>query len=274
MAQNTLAVSLESSEKEKPRGKTYRIPVSTGIFEHCSKIKDALWLFLWYIDKTTTSGTEGTVLGGSPITDEEPASILGVKKKTARRWRRMLTSGGYINALRTPYGYVITVSKSKKWAWQSVRESARAGNSELPLRAVRLPAMGTETSRQGKNKEDRTVDITEDRTVEAEDATASANFPTKEKSRKILKEAWDRIGMEPTGSIRFCVAWERAYADASDDDTLVDIMERAIQHCQASGIRVPPPFYDAKRRIEKEDSDRKSDESDKVAGLPMLRPHY
>jgi len=56
-------------------GKTYRIPVSTGIFEHCSKIKDALWLFLWYIDKTTTSGTEGKVLGGSPITDEEPASI-------------------------------------------------------------------------------------------------------------------------------------------------------------------------------------------------------
>src|ERR1017187_3652814 len=62
-------------DSEKP---TFRIPVSTGIFEHWRDIREAIWLLLWYIDKTTREseadggGTVGSVLGGLPIRDRGP----------------------------------------------------------------------------------------------------------------------------------------------------------------------------------------------------------
>jgi hypothetical protein len=263
--QNTLAISAESSEEGKSRGQTYRIPVSTGIFDHCSKIKDALWLFLYYIDKTTTRGPEGRVLGGCPITDEEPASILRVPIKTARRWRRMLTVGDYIQALRTPYGYVITVNKSKKWAWQKGQEISRQGNSELPLRALRLPDSGTETSRQGKNKEDRTVDFTKDRTVEEEAAAPAAGISENHKEQNV--QAWKDIGLQRCGSLRFARVWEQVWEEMPAGEYLDLGMERAIQLCQEQGIKVPPPFFAAKREIEKANfsASQKSE-----GGLPPL----
>jgi len=177
--------------------------------------------------------------------------------------RQRLAGHGYISQLRTPNGYVIKVKKSKKWP----EGPDKIGRSELP----------SVSDQTGHDRQFRTTDHGRcNKTVQGqykdiavEDAAAPADFPQKEKSRKIQKEAWDRIGMAPTGSIRFCDAWERAYTDAPDDDTFVDIMERAIQYCQANGIRIPPPFFEAKRRMEKKDSEHESDES----GLPRLRPH-
>jgi hypothetical protein len=101
--------------------KTFRIPVSNGLLEHCNQMGEAIWLFLWYIDKTTkekaddSGDTGGAVLGGMPIRDSDAASALGREVKTIRRWRAHLTKAGYIDTKRTPVGYSIKVRKSKKW---------------------------------------------------------------------------------------------------------------------------------------------------------------
>jgi len=109
-------------EAKDSRGKRkFWIPVWNGIFEHREKIADALWLFLWYIDKTTREedggegGKVGHVLGGKPIRDSEVAPELQCTKRTICTWRNRLQQHGYIKATRTPYGHTVRVLKSKKW---------------------------------------------------------------------------------------------------------------------------------------------------------------
>ncbi|MGH9866067.1 MAG: hypothetical protein ACRD4H_11695, partial [Candidatus Acidiferrales bacterium] len=66
-------LSLENSATRK----TFRIPVSTGIFEHYPRIGEAIWLLLFYVDRTTEeiSASDGRligrVLGGCPMRDAE-----------------------------------------------------------------------------------------------------------------------------------------------------------------------------------------------------------
>jgi hypothetical protein len=108
-------------EARDSRGKSkFWIPVFKGILEHRAKIKDAIWLFLWYIDKTTREdegadgGKVGHVLGGKPIRDSDVAPDLRCTKRSICTWRRRLQRNGYIDATRTPHGYSVRVLKSKK----------------------------------------------------------------------------------------------------------------------------------------------------------------
>jgi hypothetical protein len=100
---------------------TFRIPVSNGLLEHCVKMGDAIWLFLWLIDATTRESANekgnvaGKVLGGMPVRPSRIAESLGgVSDKTINRWRKKLVEGGYIEAKNTGHGFVYTVLKSKK----------------------------------------------------------------------------------------------------------------------------------------------------------------
>ena len=270
MRDNKALALQESRGKEHADGQTSQIsepslfwfPVYEGLFEHAPIIRDAVWLFMWLIGRTTREANgRGAVLGGVPIHDERPARELRFPVKTIRRWRRMLIQGGYIETVRTPYGFKYTLLKSKKRQIPQKRdlpklpisrqESAQIGHRELPLREERVPDSGvSKKTIQGQHRE------------EAEDATAAAGFPPPGKNRKVFKEAWEAIEIEPCGSIRFCRMWEYVYAEAAGGDWLVDIMERAIQECQGSGIRVPPPFFAAKRLLEK---DRVEEEPDEMA---------
>src|SRR5579872_502559 len=96
--------------------KGFFIPVYNGILEHCRKMGDAIWLFLWLIDHTTKEEHDkGKVLGGMPIRDRDIArSLGGVSVKTIRRWRSALTLSPYIEATNTGHGFSYTVLKSKK----------------------------------------------------------------------------------------------------------------------------------------------------------------
>jgi len=114
---------------------TFSIPVSNGIFDHREVIRDAVWLFLWYIDKTTKeketsdAGRVGLILGGMPIRDSDVAATLRYTRRTICIWRNRLQSHGYIRTKRTPHGYVIEVTKSKKWSGKnSSHHSNEAGN--------------------------------------------------------------------------------------------------------------------------------------------------
>ncbi len=267
MKENTARALRTSSGKERRDEKTYRIHVSTGIFEHCPDMLDSVWLFLWYIDRTTEeSNGEGRVLGGVPIVDSRPASELRMPVKTIRRWRLHLEEKEYIRIRRTPYGHVITLLKSKKWNWgptlvQPEKTGARdlpngeiytkeiphSGQSDLPNRAVRVPGSGSQSSPNGKYKEDKAVDSTEqDRDGAVEEATAAASLLLKRRE----EQEWKDINLAPCGSEQFQRAWEKIYEDSFTDERASDVMERCIMACQKAGISVPKPFFEAKRGVE------------------------
>jgi hypothetical protein len=135
---------------EQPRG-TFKIPVSNGIFEHYSKLKDAIWLLLWYIDRTTKESADesgnktGSVLGGSPRRDSDVARAFSCDKRTICRWRNQLAKWGYIKQRITPFGAVVEVAKSKKW----IAERRDKNVPPTPYAETRSAQSGTKTSQGG-----------------------------------------------------------------------------------------------------------------------------
>ena len=119
------------------------IPVYRGLFRHYGRIKQALWLFLWYIDKTTREecedcGRVGYVLGGSPVKDQAAAYDLGCDRSTVSAWRRMLEDAGYVRTKRVPNGNVVCVLNSKKWVVETMGQSSHhAGQSSHAIREYR-----------------------------------------------------------------------------------------------------------------------------------------
>lgn len=280
MTQNTLALKQQSSEKAKSSEKTYRISISNGILEHCPEMLDSVWLFIWYIDKTTIEKNgEGSVLGGIPICDSRAAGALRMPLKTIRRWRLRLERKGYIRTLRTPYGHVVTLLKSKKWnrgpalvatdpeaakrdlpnGEISTKENSQTGHSDFPCRAVRIPAAGSQSSQNGKYKEDSAVDSAEqDRAVAAEEAaTAATATPQLELKTEKHSEAWEATELQPCGSPKFNLAWEQDWRDRILDEPVSKTMERCDQRCQAQDIPVPRRFYDRKKELYRQENHEK-----------------
>lgn len=113
--------------------KNFRIPVSNGIFRHYRRLRDGLWLFLWYIDRTTKEVDEedgsrvGLVLGGRPVRDCDIARDFDCSPRTARSWRQRLVEGNYIRQTRTPIGYRVEVLRSKKWRPKAIEDSGSDG---------------------------------------------------------------------------------------------------------------------------------------------------
>jgi hypothetical protein len=65
--------------------------------------------------------------------------------------------------------------------------------------------------------------------------------------------AWRAIGADPPiGCQGFQALWEFFFA-ARKDALLSEAMERCIQRWQSKGRKVPPPFIEAKRRVESEE---------------------
>jgi hypothetical protein len=129
------------AEQQKPprdkrrfrTGRSYPIPVWSGILEHREKIGSALWEFLWCLDKITSEKDRiGRVLGGRPVKLSEIATALENKvcgrksdhgyMRTVRRNMEKLEGRGYIRRRRTPYGHVIEVVNSLKFnIWRKER---------------------------------------------------------------------------------------------------------------------------------------------------------
>jgi hypothetical protein len=147
---------------------TFRIPVSNGLLEHCAEMGEAIWYFLWCVDKTTkekddddgTGNFLGSVLGGMPINDSDVALALGKEVKTIRRWRNHLTEKSYLKTQRTPIGYRVWVKKSKKkWVKadkgldknvQSDRtKMSNQSESDLPLGEIRKDISGSRLPEKG-----------------------------------------------------------------------------------------------------------------------------
>lgn len=104
----------------------YFIYVSNGILdkEHQKKIGNALWQYLWCLDKVTKIDKDGygLVWGGKPIKLEDIGGIhtVNVSKNLAK-----LKKAGYLDLKRTPYGLIVRVVKVKKFYGKDVKLNSK-----------------------------------------------------------------------------------------------------------------------------------------------------
>jgi hypothetical protein len=98
---------------EKP---SHVIPLWNGILEHRGKIGPALWEFIWCLDKITFEDEHGIgwCLGRTPIDTKRIAGDLCEHPDTAYDNLSRLAAEGYIIRKRTPRGYAIGVTNSRK----------------------------------------------------------------------------------------------------------------------------------------------------------------
>jgi hypothetical protein len=131
----------------------FPIPVYNGLLEHCTQMRDSIWLYLWLLDRQTTEEANGSgkVLGGMPIRDQDIAACLGgIATRTIRRWRERLLKRPYIEAINTGHGYSYRILKSKKWKARKAQQSGQ----KCPVRADKSvqsdrPDVSTQTDQNG-----------------------------------------------------------------------------------------------------------------------------
>jgi hypothetical protein len=286
MKENKSTGPVASRGKERRDEKTFKIPISNGIFEHYGRLKDARWLLDLFIDWTTkevpgaNGRLDGIVLGGKPIRDEDTACAFRgqCSARTTRRWRQRLSRYGYISQKRTPVGYVIRVMKSKKWVrleampsgvigqkWPD--RSAKNGRSEVPdVAGQNGHDRQFRTTDHGRSNKDSAV---QGRDKAVEEATTAAALLSKEGQNP----EWKTINLAPCGSEQFRKAWKEIYGKSLTDERDSDVMERCIIACRQSCIDVPRSFYEAKRRVEGGVSEDRSDPHFRMAeGAQGVRP--
>src|ERR1700730_14360348 len=146
---------------------SYPVPIWNGIFEHYGRIGDAIWEFLWCIDKITREEDGvGIVLGGMPVKFERIADELkGSHKETVRLHFKLLETEKYIRMRRTPYGHVIEVLNSKKFdIWK------RKGGKEKPENRVSLP------HREARKSDERSAKIASQKPENRVSGTLKSGF--------------------------------------------------------------------------------------------------
>jgi len=138
--------------------KGFGIYVKNDLLEpkHFEAIGQALWLYLWLLDKMTSISEQGVgkVLGGTPIKFEKIQKDLPMSANSFTRYVAALEQASYITALRTPYGHVFTITKAKKIF------NSKENRNICDSPKERIAIVVTENRNCGENKEDNTIDNT------------------------------------------------------------------------------------------------------------------
>ena len=103
---------------KETKNESYPIKIWSGILDpkHTAKIKRAIWVFLWFINRITLEKDNiGYVLGKRPVKLRELAEELDMHINTVSDHIDILRKGGYIETTRTPYGLSVRVLNSKKF---------------------------------------------------------------------------------------------------------------------------------------------------------------
>jgi hypothetical protein len=202
--------------------------------EHCGRIGSALWEFVWCIDKITKERDGiGLVFGGAPVKIEDIAADLERGEHSVRRNLKRLEDKKYIERTRTPYGFTISVRNSRKFQIWSKRENVKHGQSLPPESGPKWPHSPSNladlTVKNGRNKEDATIDATVD--------TAAAAF-------------WKQVGINPLSiPVPFRKTCEELLA-AKNGQPLGEFMGMCMDAWKAFGGKTyPPAFARAKARI-------------------------
>lgn len=225
------------------------VPLSNGVLRqpHIERIGPAFPLFAKLEDLVTTGeGSDGLVLAGKPVADQDLADMLGHHRKTIAVWRRRLQEHGYITSKRTPVGNVIRVRKSKKWFWIRSKTDAKVGVESLPGGSENTPRVGVKKGGSGSDF------------LPGGSEKGIPNKTYQYRSRDVgaapTEECWKAIGENlPLGTVRFQAIWSFLFAH-KNGEPLSQAMERAIQRALAAGVSVPKPFYTAKRRVEERET--------------------
>ncbi len=194
----------------------YVIPVSNGIFDHREKIGPAIWLFLLLIDWVTAEQDGlGLVLGGKPVKVDEIMEVLKLGERQVRNQMQRLESHGYIRLKRNPYGYSISVNKSKKRDRESTDLNVETGNKVPGRPAIKC-----------RNKEDNTVDIS---LRERKRKTLSPKNPDP-RVKEFL--SWYRTEYQKRFESPYHIEWGKDGKKVKDllhDFELPEIQNRALQ---------------------------------------------
>lgn len=227
---------------------SHPIPVWNGILEHRQRIGNAVWVFLWCIDRVTEeSDGKGLVFGGSPVKVGSVAADLELDECSVRRSLKRL-AGRYLEITRTPYGLRIQVLNSRKFnIWRS-GENARTDNERSGKTAGQIGQKRPERSGENaRNKEDKTVDAAVDAAVEPDP--------------RPLHPAWKALGVEiPIGNAAFRGEWQDWFdANPPNGRTASQVAEDFIQWRDGRGMKCPPTFYQAKHSLEEREKDERLD---------------
>ncbi|MHB8278717.1 MAG: hypothetical protein ACYDIA_13835 [Candidatus Humimicrobiaceae bacterium] len=97
---------------------SYPIKIWSGLLSngHTQKIENALWEFIWLVNKVTKEEEGiGYVLKGIPIKVDDICKDLKRNYQSVYRHLQQLKKNGYIDIKKAPYGLIITVNNSKKF---------------------------------------------------------------------------------------------------------------------------------------------------------------
>ena len=133
----------------------------------------------------------------------------------------------------------------------------RSGNSRVTREQLR--------SDSGKSRVREEVEKEAEAEVEGAIAAAAAL------SEKQNSEEWEVINLTPVGSMKFQKIWEAICRERPATEEVSDAMERCIVACQQSGISVPKPFYDAKRRVENRETEPESGDTSATPSRPAVQ---
>ena len=116
-----------------PTPTSYVIPVSNGLLEHRERIGNAIWTFLWFIDRITAepeskasqNTCDGLVLGGAPIPARRIAADLRENPRTTQVHIDHLCEHGYVRR--------ITHGPGEAFGEPSLLSGLAWANAYLPL---------------------------------------------------------------------------------------------------------------------------------------------
>lgn len=148
--------------------KGFYIQISNGLLErkHYENMGQAVWLFMWLLDKMTSVSEEGVglVLGGKPIKFEEVEEDLGMSYATYKRWVSTLRKAGYVETTRTSFGYKFKVIRAQKTFGQkseSSKMSHQSDSSNMGQRELNnAPVIAQKCDEHSRQDKDITTDKT------------------------------------------------------------------------------------------------------------------
>lgn len=221
------------------------IPVWNGVFEHYDRIGEAIWEFLWCLDKITKEADGvGFVLGGSPVKLRAIVDALtGSNRETVRRHMDILEQENYIRRRRTPYGHVIEVLNSRKFG---IWKKEKPQNDASPT--LEKHEFVQEKPKSVQEKHGFVVYKEDAAETQQKDAASKPSAPDP-------LNPWKVLGSDlPMGSLKFQKLFEH-YAGTRNRNPLSEAMERTIQMANKQGVKVPPPFFEAKREVERHETE-------------------
>lgn len=180
---------------------SFPFPMFSGLLEpeHYKKIGNALWLFAWCINSTTSEQErEGTVWGlvfdGKPIKASELQQRFDVTDRTVRTWIKTLEQHDYIRVTRAPYGMIILVRNSKRGLKRSERNFRSL--DERPEENFRsLPTDRKETSDLSPERPEEIFRSNKD--LDLKDTITTITTTTDEKADSGFEDAADPQEYDP-----------------------------------------------------------------------------